>query len=279
MNIWVTLLRKDFLEARTQWLIFLVIIVFGGAGLLIGIASGVAAELTGVAIFFVTVVIAIHFVLTPIYMFRLLRTEWRTTAPLWLQVPIPGWLMLLSKLAVSLFFVLTTWIAASLLAYGVTALTVSRPTLFQSVVANPHHISLNLYAAVLPAVVPRFAAFGLVAVLAVGTYLSAWVTLVMLTIKATRNRLGRGSTLLAVVLILIPTWGFSALRGVPGFRALMALGPLRLPLGLPATPTYWPVHLPASVVVAAFGSTVFYALVTAGVLIANAWLLDRKVEV
>jgi|SRR5579875_1774324 len=279
LKIWTRLLLKDVVALRTSWLIFLAVIVLGGGGLLIGLASGAAAELVGIALVFVTGVIALHFVLTPIYTFRLLRREWRTTAPLWLQVPMRGWLMLLGKLVVSLLSVSTTWIAAALLAYGELSLAVARPTLFRSVAANPHHLSAAVQAAILSAVFPRLAAFGLVAVLAVGTYLSVWVMLVMLAIKATRHRLGRTSILLAFVLVLVPTWGLSALRGVAGFRAFMAWGPLRLPLGLRASPSYWPLHVPHSIAVAAIGSTIFYAAVAAAVLLASGWLLDREVEI
>jgi hypothetical protein len=274
VNVWGTLVAKEFRMNRTTAIGLSSIVVVMAAGLMVGLAIDPGTRLVVWSITFLALAAVVHVFLIPVHVLRLLRREWRRTAAVWLQTPVSGWALLGAKLLVAAAYMTASWVVLSVAGYVLGRMIVGSPQLVGSLgpVNLAHLASIR---AGFGSLFLGFVFWGWLTSLAVGLYIAAWITLVILTLHATRYRLGRGGIVAAVAVALIPLWGLPALSAIPAYDRLMKLGTVRLLVGVHRFAHTGVTYVTVPVV----GRLVFYGVVGVLVMVVGAWLLDRKVEV
>ncbi len=201
-----------------------------------------------------------------IYMLKSLSWEWKVTPQLWLHCPQPAWMLLSSKMLVSLFQMLVIMIiAAALLLWGIFSSSLleqlhgfTPQTLFSA------FIEVGFYAALFT--------------FALSIYIGSWATLISVVTAATQNILGRFRWLAGVGAFLTATWGIGQLQQTWFYERITHWGLLNISLhNLPQV-----LMIPRTDVRLDFlyvGEILFYLLITAALLALSAWLIDNKVEV
>lgn len=293
--MWMTMFKKDIRALSTRWfltlgVILVIVLAVGGASAFGYAEPGLALVVAG----FLTVA---NLFILPTQLFRSLKSEMRRSPSLWLLTPTSGWSMLWSKLLSSLvgtvLFVAVTYLLSILLLHiGLTRglslshlhiQTQSTPGLdWSRKVGPPNTSSLELAQLqrmhVMIGLVPRFELYAVIALVWFGLYIALWASLAYMSVQAVRYRLKKFRWLVGIGVVLVATWGISALQSSSLYAHLFGWGKFSLLSLLPQSvhATFQGTNLTPPITV---GSIVFEAIVMAIVFYLTGRLIHRHVEV
>lgn len=273
------LVQKDFRSGLSFWLFILAIVAASGIAMVVALAVAPSTRMADGFLLLVVCGLTAHILLLPVHTYRLLQTEWRTGAPLWLSVPGTGWVLLASKILVAFVYTATSWMLAAGFAYGLvvtdrlgvatimqkTGVVSSTGSDVVRTITSALHV--HLQGLFLP-----YALYGSVMVLGLGVYIAVWVILASMATHATWRRFPRGRKVVALAVVVVALWGVPRIALIPGYRTLVSLGSVTLPK-IPALVYHAPISAPFA------GLLGTYGLVALAVLAVSVYILDRRVEV
>lgn len=268
VSAWLMMLKKDIRILRTHWL------VSAGVTVAVGVMVGIAHQLSSLASGFAAVaggflVMANLFVL-PANLLRGLNEEMRRAPSLWLQTPQSGWAMLASKVVSSVLGALLFAFVAYLMALWMFRINIGHVTSFLTVQQiRDFTIILNQ--------IPRLGLYVMATLLFFGLYIAMWFSTVYISVRTVRNRLQKFSWLVGVGIVLIATWGLSALESTVWYERLFGWGQFSaLSLFSPDLQTMFPIQNGMPITA---GHLVFDVIVMAILFYFTGRLIDRHVEV
>lgn len=258
MKTWSSLLRKEYLLNRT--------LVRGGL-LLVVLSFLLASYLKfryqshNPGLVLMQPLAGLWIWYLPVFLFTSLSKEWKYTSHLWLHLPQSGWQLLAAKFLAGLPAMLGTMIL-----YGLLTAWIAWEDLMPLLSAYSIPFSIVL----------QWAAILLVIILAMSFYLGLWAVMASVAMASFKHLFRRGRWLVGLGVLLLPTWGMSALGRTSFYQGLTQWGAFQVSLPLPPEL----ISLSKAFTYSFYaGEVLFYLLICAGLFFLAGWLLDYKVEV
>ncbi|MCL6516983.1 hypothetical protein [Alicyclobacillus sp.] len=265
MTAWTALLRKDLRLMRPMaWAAGIGVVVLYGAFLYLALRYH-----SGAATVMALMVLGVHALAPPVYTYIGLGREWRKSAPLWLHLPQPGWMLLASKLVTSYVLTVGTFLIAGLGAIWVLAW--DRPAFTRLLDwADPSVLRFDLQVAV----------WSTVTVFGFALYAACWALAISVWMQALKHPFGRWRWIVGIVLVLLATWGLGGFQASGVYDRLFHWGAIPIALRVPGAVVDAPVDaIPLHVFTVYAGDIVFDLLVCAILFALSAWVMDRRIEV
>ncbi len=291
MSMWLTMLKKDIWMLKNQWLGFLGGAVIVTALVLSAHSLGIVdAARTAVAVG--VVLTGSLLVVFPAQLYRGMNQEIKGSAALWLQTPKSGWAMygskLISSLIASLLYFVISYFLALALFHSVNITHSLPPVHYQTqthgnaneILMTQHGTPLNVgpvYLSVLAAQIPRILFFAMTFLFCFGLYLSLWLALIYLSVRAVKSQFKKLSWLVGLGVVLVATWGLGGLKSTALYAQAFGWGRVAVLDLFPSdVRTLLARHLIGTIVI---GHFVFDAIIGVVLFSVTGLITDRYLEV